>query len=184
MIALSHPFTGNLHGLRGADLQCYREARASGYTTTFRAMLSSNVQDLVRIVHSVDADTPIVNVAGHHLFPSWRSFVNGAQMNANAKLLSFDRHDVLNDSRWWVETGKFRSHEKWLKINFPVIHFLLSQALIKLSEKNQKIKKKSTKKNFFFLKLEFSENSTKMIPHFKSYWSPYQCITLSRFFLW
>nr|AAD47823.1 CLE-1A protein [Caenorhabditis elegans] len=100
MIALSQPFSGNLHGLRGADLQCYREARAAGYTTTFRAMLSSNVQDLVRIVHSVDFDTTVVNVAGHHLFPSWRSFVNGAQMNPHAKLFSFDRHDVLNDSRW------------------------------------------------------------------------------------
>lgn len=102
MIALSQPFSGNLHGLRGADLQCYREARAAGYTTTFRAMLSSNVQDLVRIVHSVDFDTTVVNVAGHHLFPSWRSFVNGAQMNPHAKLFSFDRHDVLNDSRWSV----------------------------------------------------------------------------------
>uniref|UniRef100_A0A8R1DSG5 LAM_G_DOMAIN domain-containing protein n=2 Tax=Caenorhabditis japonica TaxID=281687 RepID=A0A8R1DSG5_CAEJA len=99
MIALSRPFSGNLHGLRGADLQCYREARAAGYTTTFRAMLSSNVQDLVRIVHSVDLDTPVVNSAGNHLFASWRSFVNGAQMS-HANLLSFDRHDVLNDSRW------------------------------------------------------------------------------------
>ncbi|KAF1770729.1 hypothetical protein GCK72_002552 [Caenorhabditis remanei] len=100
MIALSQPFSGNIHGLRGADLQCYREARAAGYSTTFRAMLSSNVQDLVRIVHSVDFDTPVVNVAGHHLFASWRSFVNGAQMSQYAKLFSFDRHDVLNDSRW------------------------------------------------------------------------------------
>uniref|UniRef100_A0A1I7UY63 Endostatin domain-containing protein n=1 Tax=Caenorhabditis tropicalis TaxID=1561998 RepID=A0A1I7UY63_9PELO len=100
MIALSQPFSGNLHGLRGADLQCYREARSAGYTTTFRAMLSSNVQDLIRIVHSVDLDTPVVNIAGHHLFPSWRAFVNGAQMNQHAKLFSFDRHDVLNDSRW------------------------------------------------------------------------------------
>ncbi|PIC51901.1 hypothetical protein B9Z55_002226 [Caenorhabditis nigoni] len=100
MIALSQPFAGNIHGLRGADLQCYREARASGYTTTFRAMLSSNVQDLVKIVHSVDHDTPVVNIAGHHLFASWRSFVNGAKMNQHARLFSFDRHDVLNDSRW------------------------------------------------------------------------------------
>ncbi|EGT37968.1 CBN-CLE-1 protein [Caenorhabditis brenneri] len=100
MIALSQPFSGNIHGLRGADLQCYREARAAGYTTTFRAMLSSNVQDLLRIVHSVDFDTPVVNVAGHHLFPSWRYFTNGGQMNQHSKLLSFDRHDVLNDSRW------------------------------------------------------------------------------------
>ncbi|ULU12416.1 hypothetical protein L3Y34_015604 [Caenorhabditis briggsae] len=100
MIALSQPFAGNIHGLRGADLQCYREARASGYTTTFRAMLSSNVQDLVKIVHSVDHDTPVVNIAGHHLFASWRSFVNGAKINQHARLFSFDRHDVLNDSRW------------------------------------------------------------------------------------
>uniref|UniRef100_A0A158P5Y2 Endostatin domain-containing protein n=1 Tax=Angiostrongylus cantonensis TaxID=6313 RepID=A0A158P5Y2_ANGCA len=44
MIALNTPYDGNMHGMRGADLQCYREARMNGFTTTFRAMLSSNVQ--------------------------------------------------------------------------------------------------------------------------------------------
>ncbi|CAI5438770.1 unnamed protein product [Caenorhabditis angaria] len=100
MIALSHPFSGNLHGLRGADLQCYREARAAGYTTTFRAMLSSDVQDMVKIVHSADADTPVVNIYGHQLFDSWRAFVNGVSISNQAQLFSFDRHEVLNDSKW------------------------------------------------------------------------------------
>ncbi|CAB3407148.1 unnamed protein product [Caenorhabditis bovis] len=99
MIALSNPTNGNMHGLRGADLQCYREARAAGFTTTFRAMLSNNVQDLVKIVHHADADTPVVNLAGQHLFPSWRAFINGAHIS-QAQLFSFDRHDVLHDSKW------------------------------------------------------------------------------------
>ena len=41
---------GGMGGLRGADLACYRQAREAGFRTTFRAFLSSRVQDLARIV--------------------------------------------------------------------------------------------------------------------------------------
>ncbi|PIO65126.1 collagenase NC10 and Endostatin [Teladorsagia circumcincta] len=64
LIALNEPFDGNMHGMRGADLQCYRQSRMAGFTTTFRAMLSSDVQDMLRIVHAADWDTPVVNIRG------------------------------------------------------------------------------------------------------------------------
>ncbi|KHJ82021.1 hypothetical protein OESDEN_18288, partial [Oesophagostomum dentatum] len=35
LIALNNPYDGNMYGMRGADLQCYREARMAGFTTTF-----------------------------------------------------------------------------------------------------------------------------------------------------
>lgn len=31
MIALNEPLDGNLEGVRGADLECYRQARQAGY---------------------------------------------------------------------------------------------------------------------------------------------------------
>ncbi|VDO62279.1 unnamed protein product [Heligmosomoides polygyrus] len=99
LIALNTPFDGNMHGMRGADLQCYREARMAGFTTTFRAMLSSNVQDMLRIVHTADWDTPVVNIRGEHLFASWRAVLNDGQRSARP-LYSFDRRDVLTDSNW------------------------------------------------------------------------------------
>ncbi|KHJ81865.1 hypothetical protein OESDEN_18446 [Oesophagostomum dentatum] len=62
-----------MYGMRGADLQCYREARMAGFTTTFRAMLSNNVQDMLRIVHTADWDTPVVNIRGEHSLPKLES---------------------------------------------------------------------------------------------------------------
>ncbi|KAK6727999.1 hypothetical protein RB195_005574 [Necator americanus] len=99
LIALNTPYDGNMRGMRGADLQCYREARMAGFTTTFRAMLSSNVQDMLRIVHTVDWDTPVVNIRGEHLFASWRAVLNDGQRSTRP-LYSFDRRDVISDDQW------------------------------------------------------------------------------------
>ncbi|CAJ0593150.1 unnamed protein product [Cylicocyclus nassatus] len=41
--------------------------------------LSNDVQDLLRIVHTADWDTPVVNVRGEHLFASWRAVLNDGQ---------------------------------------------------------------------------------------------------------
>ncbi|KIH60246.1 collagenase NC10 and Endostatin [Ancylostoma duodenale] len=90
-----------MRGMRGADLQCYREARMAGFTTTFRAMLSSNVQDMLRIVHAADWDTPVVNIRGEHLFASWRAVLNDGQRSTRP-LYSFDRHHLSRpDKRIW-----------------------------------------------------------------------------------
>ncbi len=88
--------SGDLNGVRGADLACYRQARQAGFSTTFRAFISSRVQvdsklgrssvnlrlsymilrllvkDLNKIVHYDDRhSTPVVNIHGERLADSW-----------------------------------------------------------------------------------------------------------------
>lgn len=70
MAALNEPFTGDMHGIRGADYACYRQARRAGLRGTFRAFLSSRVQNVDSIVRLGDRDLPIVNikVIGSNIF--------------------------------------------------------------------------------------------------------------------
>lgn len=63
LIALNAPQTGNMRGIRGADYLCFQQARAIGLKGTFRAFLSSKLQDLYTIVRRADRDNiPIVNL--------------------------------------------------------------------------------------------------------------------------
>jgi hypothetical protein len=62
MAALNEPFTGDMHGVRGADYACYRQAKRAGLRSTFRAFLSSRVQNVDSIVRLGDRDLPIVNI--------------------------------------------------------------------------------------------------------------------------
>lgn len=41
MAALNEPFSGNLAGMRNADMNCHRQARRAGLMGTFRAFLSA-----------------------------------------------------------------------------------------------------------------------------------------------
>jgi hypothetical protein len=60
--ALNEPSSGDMHGVRGADYACYRQARRANLRGTFRAFLASRVQDLDSIVRSSDRDLPVVNI--------------------------------------------------------------------------------------------------------------------------
>ena len=52
-----------MRGIRGADYQCFTQARAIGMKGTFRAFLSSKLQDLNSIVRRTDRGRlPIVNL--------------------------------------------------------------------------------------------------------------------------
>lgn len=62
LIALNTPYNGNMNGVRGADFACYHQARAAGFITTFRALISSQVQDLNKIVHRSNNNTPVINI--------------------------------------------------------------------------------------------------------------------------
>lgn len=69
LVALNSPLSGGMRGIRGADFQCFQQARAVGLTGTFRAFLSSRLQDLYSIVRRADRGSlPIVNlkVGGVH----------------------------------------------------------------------------------------------------------------------
>lgn len=62
MAALNEPRIGDMHGVRGADYACYLQARQAGIRGTFRAFLSSRVQNLDSIVRYTDRSLPIVNL--------------------------------------------------------------------------------------------------------------------------
>jgi collagen type XV alpha len=100
LIALNTPLSGDMRGVRGADFACYQQARTAGFTTTFRAFLSSQVQDLNKIVHFSDQFTPVVNLRGDRLFDSWKQMFQDPKFAERATIFSFDRRDVMTDNTW------------------------------------------------------------------------------------
>jgi len=61
MAALNEPYSGDMHGVRGADHACYRQAQRANMRGTFRAFISSRVQDLDSIVRPADRNLPVIN---------------------------------------------------------------------------------------------------------------------------
>uniref|UniRef100_A0A3P9HIA7 Collagenase NC10/endostatin domain-containing protein n=1 Tax=Oryzias latipes TaxID=8090 RepID=A0A3P9HIA7_ORYLA len=103
LIALNTPQSGNMKGIRGPDYLCFEQARAAGLRGTFRAFLSSKVQDLHTIVrHSDREKPPIVNLKVRLLFDSWQSVFgeSASKMRKNVPIYSFDGRDILRDSAW------------------------------------------------------------------------------------
>lgn len=103
LVALNSPLKGDMRGIRGADFQCYQQARSMGLTTTYRAFLSSHLQDLATIVRKADRnDMPVVNIRGEVLFDSWMSIFsgNGGVFNPSVPIYSFDGRNVLTDPTW------------------------------------------------------------------------------------
>uniref|UniRef100_A0A3B3DL01 Collagenase NC10/endostatin domain-containing protein n=1 Tax=Oryzias melastigma TaxID=30732 RepID=A0A3B3DL01_ORYME len=103
LVALNAPLKGDMRGIRGADFQCYQQARSMGHTSTYRAFLSSHLQDLATIVRKADRhDLPVVNLKGEVLFSSWMSIFsgNGGVFEPSASIYSFDGRNVMTDSAW------------------------------------------------------------------------------------
>ncbi|MEQ2248389.1 hypothetical protein ILYODFUR_018687 [Ilyodon furcidens] len=92
-----------MRGIRGADFLCFQQARAVGLKGTFRAFLSSKLQDLYTIVRRSDRDGfPIMNLKNQVLLSSWDSIFSedSSKMRENVPLYSFDGRDILRDSAW------------------------------------------------------------------------------------
>ncbi|CAO1413063.1 unnamed protein product [Diamesa tonsa] len=102
MAALNEPYTGNLQGLRIADLNCHRQARRAGLIGTFKAFLSARIQNLDSIVRQEDRELPVVNTRGDVLFNSWNSIFNsqGGFFSQAPRIYSFSGKNVLNDPTW------------------------------------------------------------------------------------
>lgn len=103
LVALNSPLSGGMRGIRGADFQCFQQARAVGLAGTFRAFLSSRLQDLYSIVRRSDrTGLPIVNLKDEELFPSWEALFSGTrgQLRPGARIFSFDGRDVLRHPAW------------------------------------------------------------------------------------
>lgn len=62
MAALNEPSNGDIQGISGADRACYRQARRAGLKGTFRAFLSSRLQDLESVVRHIDRNLPVINI--------------------------------------------------------------------------------------------------------------------------
>lgn len=89
-----------MRGIRGADFLCFTQAQAMGMKGTFRAFLSSKLQDLHSIVRKADRDRlPIVNLKDEVLFDSWEAIFNDGNKK-DASIYSFDGKDVLSDGTW------------------------------------------------------------------------------------
>ncbi|XP_029462605.1 collagen alpha-1(XVIII) chain [Rhinatrema bivittatum] len=103
LIALNTPLSGSMRSIRGVDFQCFEQARVAGLKGTFRAFLSSRLQDLYSIVRRADrTSVPIVNLKDEILFDNWESLFSNseAQLRAGVRIYSFDGRDVLRDANW------------------------------------------------------------------------------------
>ncbi|KAH8378750.1 hypothetical protein KR009_001239 [Drosophila setifemur] len=100
--ALNEPSTGDLQGIRGADFACYRQGRRAGLLGTFKAFLSSRVQNLDSIVRPADRDLPVVNTRGDVLFNSWKGIFNGQGgfFSQAPRIYSFSGKNVMTDPLW------------------------------------------------------------------------------------
>ncbi|XP_060519711.1 collagen alpha-1(IX) chain-like isoform X2 [Cylas formicarius] len=107
MAALNEPYTGDVHGVRGADYACYRESRRAGLKGTFRAFLSSRVQNVDSIVRQADRRLPVSNLRGEVLFNSWSEMFNGdgAPFPHPPRIYSFNGKNVLTDMSWPVKAA-------------------------------------------------------------------------------
>uniref|UniRef100_A0A8B9T1A9 Collagenase NC10/endostatin domain-containing protein n=1 Tax=Anas platyrhynchos TaxID=8839 RepID=A0A8B9T1A9_ANAPL len=97
LVALNVPLSGDMSGIRGADLQCYRQSQEAGLFGTFRAFLSAPTQDLASIVKRTDRALPVVNLKGQLLARSWSSLFEGTP---RGPIYSFNGRNVLTDALW------------------------------------------------------------------------------------
>uniref|UniRef100_A0A8C6ZGZ4 Collagen alpha-1(XV) chain n=1 Tax=Nothoprocta perdicaria TaxID=30464 RepID=A0A8C6ZGZ4_NOTPE len=99
LVALNLPLAGDMR----ADFQCFQQAQLAGLTSTYRAFLSSHLQDLATVVRKTDRyNLPIVNLKGETLFSNWESIFNGngGQFNPHVPIYSFDGRNVMTDPSW------------------------------------------------------------------------------------
>ncbi|NXS62932.1 COFA1 protein, partial [Brachypteracias leptosomus] len=99
LVALNMPFSGDMR----ADFQCFQQAQLAGLTSTYRAFLSSHLQDLATVVRKTDRyHLPIVNLKGEILFNNWESIFNGngGQFNIHVPIYSFDGRNVMTNPSW------------------------------------------------------------------------------------
>uniref|UniRef100_A0A3B5QFQ2 Collagenase NC10/endostatin domain-containing protein n=1 Tax=Xiphophorus maculatus TaxID=8083 RepID=A0A3B5QFQ2_XIPMA len=101
LIALNSPQKGGMRGISGADFLCFSQAQAIGMKGTFRAFLSSKLEDLNSIVYSSNRENvPIVNLKDEVLFDNWNRIFSDSRMRDNVSIYSFDGKDVLQDDTW------------------------------------------------------------------------------------
>ncbi|XP_030746994.1 collagen alpha-1(XVIII) chain-like isoform X3 [Sitophilus oryzae] len=106
LAALNEPATGDVHGVRGADYACYREAHRAGLKGTFRAFLSSRTQNVDSIVRQADRKLPVSNLRGEVLFNSWAEMFSGdaAPFPHPPRIFSYSGKNVMTDPSWPIKS--------------------------------------------------------------------------------
>ncbi|CAK1586369.1 unnamed protein product [Parnassius mnemosyne] len=102
LAALNEPLSGNMHGVRRADYACYRQARRAGLKGTFKALLTSRIQNLDSTVRYSDRHLPVVNMRGDVLFKSFSDIFDGSGglMSGSPRIYSFNDKNIMTDSNW------------------------------------------------------------------------------------
>ncbi|CAK1550587.1 unnamed protein product [Leptosia nina] len=102
LAALNDPLSGNMNGVRRADYACYRQARRSGLKGTFRAFLTSRIQNLDSTVRYADRHLPVVNIMGEVLFKAFSDIFdgNGGIIPGTPRIYSFSGKNIMMDSNW------------------------------------------------------------------------------------
>ena len=68
MVALNYPLTGKMGTVGSIDNMCWRQSRRAGLVGTFRAFLSSRLQDSKFIVKSDFRNHPVGNLKVRRMF--------------------------------------------------------------------------------------------------------------------
>lgn len=125
MIALNEPYSGNAHGIRGADYACYRQAARAGLPGVYKAFLNSRyifilnrfdheffdflwiilffrTQRLQSLLQDSFDELPVANIRGEILFNTWNSLfdTNGEMSYQSSRILSFSGRDIITDRTW------------------------------------------------------------------------------------
>lgn len=156
LIALDKPYFGGLGGSGGiqyADFSCFKKSRTSALRGTYRAFLSSNNQDLNKIVSKNSrSDVPICNLKNEMLFRSWNELVqNTGSMHENARILTFNGRDIskynypkyiwhgstaegVRDSQGYCNSWKQSSKDHFGRVSKIGHHNLLEQTSLRCDE--------------------------------------------------
>ncbi|XP_052741691.1 collagen alpha-1(XVII) chain-like isoform X2 [Bicyclus anynana] len=102
LAALNVPYNGDLHGVNGANYNCYKDAVKSGYGSNFRAFISSSEQYIDNFVRWGNREMIVVNTRGDILFNSWDEMFDGsgALFTNSPEIYSFDGKNVMMDLTW------------------------------------------------------------------------------------
>ncbi|XP_045117501.1 collagen alpha-1(XV) chain-like [Portunus trituberculatus] len=97
-----------MRGVTGVEYTCYGEAQRAGLSGTFRAFLTSRIQNLDSIVRRDDANLPVVNIKGEVLFNTWRGIFSGdgGRFMQKPRIFSFDGKEVLTSPEWLTFEGR------------------------------------------------------------------------------
>ncbi|KAH9414017.1 Structural molecule [Dermatophagoides pteronyssinus] len=102
LVALNQPYTGDMHGVRDVDYECFRQSRRANLKGTFRAFITSRVQNLDSLVRPRDTRLPVVNLKDELLFNQVRDMFTGwsAPFPYPPKIYSFDGRNIFTDQQW------------------------------------------------------------------------------------